>query len=502
MQTRGLFVRRSNIVSRGIRTTFLVLLVVAAVLVLIPIPQTKAYSLTNVGMYKSIVKTSQGEWTGDCSDSTRTFETKNDKYAYICFQITLDAQDTPFTLRTEWRGENNREIDSYSFSTITSGDYDPNNPGWNFYNRLDLSKVHHGEVVRVLIYRGNNLVTWDYLALDAYPVRVDVQSLPSGRSVDYLVDGTRAGLVLSDKPGLVGFPIGSTHTISVESPVEISSSERLTCDSCSETVNYEAELTFSYAHEYLVKVTTDPQGISVPDLQAEQWVQEGSSPKIAKEIVNGTSGTQYVFVGWKEEGSAANPQRTLRIAQSTNVIAIFKTQYFVQVASDFGSPRGSGWYDEGSDATVTAQSDFPATGYLDTLGFKWTFSGWSWGATGAPPSGAKGTFKVTSPVRIEAKYSPQPTQRGFLIIGGIIAAVAVGVLALFLLMRRRKHGGLYPSDSTKPMPQQGTWAPFATQGGSAASAGLVGWKHCMGCGNRLSPTARFCNKCGATQSPA
>lgn len=123
----------------------------------------------------------------------------------------------------------------------------------------------------------------------------------------------------------------------------------------------------------------------------------GNSP-----VLSGT--TRYVCWGWTGSGSVAGGQGTSTVvtlnADST-LTWQWKTQYWFSAAAGSGGSvtAASGWYDRGSNATITA---LPAAGY-HFVGWTGDTNGCSWSGTQmtAPMSAARAVtaaFEISDPV--------------------------------------------------------------------------------------------------------
>ena len=455
------------------------------------VPYVSAVSSFKVAVYRSITTDSNGNLS-DCIDKTRTFDRSTDDYAYVCFTIDIESQDIPLNLKVDYvqNGEiihtttDNNAVSSYEYSTYGGSD-------WEFSVRFNLGLSTSDSIVQANVYANDQFIGSDYFAVNAYPVSLSISGIPEGQSVDYLIDGANAGTISSGTPALMSFSIGSSHTISAAANISISSNERVVCSTCSSQVNSEVVLYFTATRQHLIHLTSDPPGIDLSGTSTDQWVSDGQSPVLTNRIVNGTAGTRYVFTGWRVQG-VTRPVSLLPIFSAQTVTATFKTQYYVDVKSDLGPTSGTGWVDENGNTTISTRQEYPATGVLDSLGFKWAFSGWSWNSNDPAPSSPTATFKVISQLTINANWTPTPTIRGLLTIGIVLAAAAG--LIVFLLYRRRS-GSKEPK--TETIPAESTSDIKEKEASNLPSSGTV--KHCIMCGSIIPRKAKFCLECGSTQ---
>jgi hypothetical protein len=64
-------------------------------------------------------------------------------------------------------------------------------------------------------------------------------------------------------------------------------------------------------------------------------------------------GIQAVFVNWADGSS--NTKRNVNLDTNKELFAIYKTQYHLDISSEFGTPNGGGWYDSGSNAAFSVE---------------------------------------------------------------------------------------------------------------------------------------------------
>jgi len=160
------------------------------------------------------------------------------------------------------------------------------------------------------------------------------------------------------------------------------------------------------------------------------WVI-GSTHTLAVDSTVQGNGVRYVFVRWSD--GSTDISRSLTATEDTKLTATYKTQYQLTVASDVGSPQGSGWYDAGTQATFSVSSPQPETGFMGTLGGKLVFQVWSGDSNAASPSA---TIGMDGPKTVTATWTTDNTQP--YIVLAAIAAVVVIVAALAIFMRRKK----------------------------------------------------------------
>lgn len=194
------------------------------------------------------------------------------------------------------------------------------------------------------------------------------------------------------------------------------------------TQPFDQSYTFTYENQYQLTVQNAQGGTSSPS----GWYAKGSSVSLSTDpMVQVTSDTRDMFVAWNLNGADVNsPQTTITMDQSYTAAAVYHKQYYVEVKSDYGNPTGTGWYDEGSKATVQVESEGPTHDAWQALGAKLVFDHWSVGATSNPAS-----ITVDSPKTVAAIFREDMTTPTVVIILLLLALIAAAVLA-----RRRGIG--------------------------------------------------------------
>lgn len=121
-------------------------------------------------------------------------------------------------------------------------------------------------------------------------------------------------------------------------------------------------------------------------------------------LQSGAVGVRYAFTAWSANavilgGTTVNPLHFDALFPAPlTYTANFKTQYFVTTAASpasWGSATGSGWYDSGSMAPITATAT-PAAKYL--------FTGWT-GPVASAASAATTTLAMTAPASVVANFA-------------------------------------------------------------------------------------------------
>ncbi len=139
--------------------------------------------------------------------------------------------------------------------------------------------------------------------------------------------------------------------------------------------------------------------------------------------VDTEKGTRLVFVSW-DDGDASVSRA---ISHGGEYVANYKTQYQLTIESAYGDPRGEGWYDSGSAATILV---IPAEGTI----IRQVFTGWSGDFTGTT---ATASLTMDAPKAIKADWRTEYL-RLYILVGGIMALVGAPVGGITYVQRRRK----------------------------------------------------------------
>ncbi|KPV62270.1 MAG: Subtilase family protein [Candidatus Bathyarchaeota archaeon BA1] len=101
------------------------------------------------------------------------------------------------------------------------------------------------------------------------------------------------------------------------------------------------------------KVSGTSFGKNMTDVE---WYDKGGIVKCSIEsMVDFGNGTRRVFVRWSGTHITDVREISVVLKQPHRLMAEWKTQHFLNVLSEYGEPRGSGWYDEKSIAEVSIE---------------------------------------------------------------------------------------------------------------------------------------------------
>jgi len=240
--------------------------------------------------------------------------------------------------------------------------------------------------------------------------------------------------------------------------------------------------TANYVDQYLLTVSYTPPSIvsSYNDTHAG-WYDAGSDVQLgpAPSIINLSTAERLRFIGWMENSSQSpNLSYTVSMASPITVTLSYTTQYYVNVQSSYGSVTGSGWYDQGSTANITAPTS------SGTWPIPYVLTGWAVtpSTENLTKTGGSWSLPVNGPYVVQAEWSVDviPVIELF---GGLSASIVLVVVGVAVAYRR---GALTRDAAARP---QKTSGPQQHLGGAVI---------CGSCGNNVPRGATFCARCGAS----
>jgi hypothetical protein len=142
----------------------------------------------------------------------------------------------------------------------------------------------------------------------------------------------------------------------------------------------------------IISITGSPTG--------QGWYNAGTVATIeVQPTVQYQNETRLVFDGWNSTSMGNSPTAQIAVDAPTRLFAAWRTQYLVDVNSEYGTAQGGGWYDAGSSvqASVPAEIDY-------ANGTRRVFAGWSGDYSGASNNAALG---VDAPKTLNAQWKTQ-----------------------------------------------------------------------------------------------
>lgn len=140
--------------------------------------------------------------------------------------------------------------------------------------------------------------------------------------------------------------------------------------------NYSTVLMNSNINEtaqWITQYQFNVSGAYTYDVRGQGWYDSGNqvSYSIINPVINLTGGRREVFEGWSNGNY--NLSGEIVMDGPINIYPLWKTEYYVNATSSFSSILGTGWYPEGSNATLVVQN----TTLYSGIGARHVFSNWS-----------------------------------------------------------------------------------------------------------------------------
>ena len=152
-------------------------------------------------------------------------------------------------------------------------------------------------------------------------------------------------------------------------------------------------------------VTVDGSPYGVGALSVSFYWQLGTVHSFAFQspLVVTANGKQYVWTS--TSGLSTLQSGSINVTSFGSIIGHYKTQYYLNVTtspSGLGSPSGSGWYDDGTYVSISAEQYLPG-------GSRWRFAGWTTGDMSeiTSPSSPSTTVLVDMGKTVTANYVHQ-----------------------------------------------------------------------------------------------
>lgn len=156
----------------------------------------------------------------------------------------------------------------------------------------------------------------------------------------------------------------------------------------------------------------------------------------ATQLIPGGTGERFVFVGWSD-GVSSNP-RLLVISYTTNLTALYRTEYYLSVKSEHGPSAGQGWYPAGSNTSFAVVPTPSSLEWLGLLLGSYRFAGWSGDSSSTD---ALASVVMDGPKNVQARWVPSGTA---IVSPLIISAIFLGSLILLVRAIRRNFKGRIP----------------------------------------------------------
>jgi len=340
---------------------------------------------------------------------------------------------------------------------------------------------------------------------DTYDVTISLAGLPTDATTSLLVDGNKFADMKGGDVRVLSYPIGSSHTFQVDQYVTGATGYRYYAESNSWTGSAAGSNTFNYATQVYLDVSADPSGVT--DVTASGWFAKGSTASISAvpAEIEGTTGTKYTFSAWTVDGTQRSGNGFPLVMDAPHtVVAKYDTMFLLTVVSQYGNPKGNGYYKSGDTATFSVDSP---VGFV----IRQVFVRWTGDYSGTNPTGS---ITMDGPKTVNAAWTTDYIQL-YMIVGAIAAIAVVAAVLLWLRRRRGRPPALKPPPPPPPTPAaEAPVTPETTETPteSAASTSDTATEtsttkqpvtvslRCTNCGRELKQGQVYCPECGQKQT--
>ncbi len=220
---------------------------------------------------------------------------------------------------------------------------------------------------------------------------------------------------------------GTNHTLAVKQIVDVGNGTRYVFTQwgdgsslISRTVS-KGPYTAAFDKEYLLSIDSaygSPTGAG--------WYKASSTADFSVTPSIELTDTKHIFTGWSGAYTGTSSTGSLVMDTPQTLTANWRNEYLLTVNSEYGSPTGAGWYNEGESAAITIE---PEQGVI----IRHIFNGWSGDLTG---TNANANVNMTSPKVITATWRTDFIQ--LYILTGVVLIVITAVVVTVVLVRRRR----------------------------------------------------------------
>jgi len=202
------------------------------------------------------------------------------------------------------------------------------------------------------------------------------------------------------------------------------------------TMDSAKTVTAVYQMQYSLTITTPTNATSI---QGGGWYNAGDSATLtAPSLVALAPNSRLIFNGWTVDGVNSSTNSTLLIMMNTPhaVNTQYKQQYHLTVTSALGLTAGTGWYDAGIQAEISASTP-PSPAY----GINMIFVGWN--GTVNSPSSQSTTVLMDGPKTVTAMWRSDAT---VLYATGVVVLAIIAVSAYLLVTKRKDTESSLPNN--------------------------------------------------------
>lgn len=246
----------------------------------------------------------------------------------------------------------------------------------------------------------------------------------------------------------------------------------------------------NYIAQYLLTIEYTPQSITTSYNETHAgWFDANTNVQLgpAPATINLSTVERIRFMQWNVDGNTSTNLSTAVFMDKPHKVALsYKTQYYVEVRSSNGLTTGTGWYDQGSTATIAVAAT------QGTWPISYTLTDWHVDPPTQTLTKTDNSWSLTvdRPYVVEAVWNLDYVPLILVLGGGSVAIAAVSV-GIFFAYRR----GLFNFGGSTPRPLGPRSMPLPIPKRQETA--------CGSCGNRIPKGATFCQKCGTpVRAPA
>jgi uncharacterized membrane protein len=190
----------------------------------------------------------------------------------------------------------------------------------------------------------------------------------------------------------------------------------------------EASHTFNYEPEYMLSVDT----IQGQSADKAGWKQRDTVVTLtAQEMIKDSNSERRVFRAWNIDGSEVTGSTiSLTMNKPYNTRAVYENEYYIEVKSELGRPQGSGWYREGSTATISVDPEVSISGFWGSLGAKHVFDRWV-GVRDGDQFSSTTLITINEPMTVDAMWQADYSMAYItlaIILAIILALIVIGII--------------------------------------------------------------------------
>ncbi len=300
---------------------------------------------------------------------------------------------------------------------------------WTFSADVLRMVQNNTGIWRLEMYHGPYLLFTERFTVGDYLANIRLSGLPPRFVARIMIDGAEAGTIRGGERKSSALLTGN-HTISVDAFMDADVGTRYIAKSNSWNVSSASSHAFEYSAQYYLNVSS-PRGEPV----GSGWYDSGSTATFTTQLsVDLGRGVRYLFTGWSGDYSGASPVGTVLMNGPKNVTAKHKIQYLLRVESQYGDPKGEGWYDHGATATLSVASIVVLADLTRLVFVRWEGD--------LTSSSSTVTIVMDRPITVGVNWKAEGSQPVLMARRSLFLAIGVffiaSVIGIFFFLSRRK----------------------------------------------------------------